>query len=41
VIAVAGTREKASAILGALRGGYVDVLVTDDQAAAGILELSR
>lgn len=39
VFAVAGTQEKAAAILGALRGGYIDVLVTDDQAACGIFEL--
>lgn len=40
VIAVAGTRQKAAAILGALRGGYVDVLITDDQAAAELLKLA-
>jgi deoxyribonucleoside regulator len=32
VVAAAGGRKKAAAILGALRGGYVDVLVSDDQA---------
>jgi DNA-binding transcriptional regulator LsrR (DeoR family) len=38
VFAVAGTQQKAPAILGALRGGYIDVLVTDDQAARGVLD---
>ncbi len=33
VIAVAGSEEKAPAILGALRGNYIDVLITDDKAA--------
>ncbi len=37
VIAVAGSVEKAPAILGALRGNYIDVLVTDDKAAKLIL----
>jgi len=41
VIAVAGSEQKATAILGALHGGYVDVLVTDDKAAQLILELER
>ena len=35
-IAVAGGRAKAKAILGACRGGYVDVLITDDSAAQEI-----
>jgi DNA-binding transcriptional regulator LsrR (DeoR family) len=39
VIAVAGGELKAEAIRGALRGGYVNVLVTDDLAAQKILEL--
>ena len=38
VIAIAGTTDKASAILGALNGGYIDILVTDDNAARLILE---
>lgn len=41
VIGVAGDVRKAPAILGALRGGYLDVLVTDDQAARRILELNE
>ncbi|MBC7263513.1 MAG: sugar-binding transcriptional regulator [Chloroflexi bacterium] len=40
VIGVAGWREKAPAILGALRGKYVDVLVTDDAAAQEVLRLA-
>lgn len=37
VLTVAGGLEKAKAILGALRGGYIDVLVTDDAAAREVL----
>ena len=37
VIAVAGSQEKAPAILGALRGNYIDVLITDDKAAQNML----
>ncbi len=39
VIAIAGTADKATAILGALHGGYIDILVTDDQAAEAVLAL--
>ncbi len=39
VIAVAGGVAKAPAIRAALRGGYVDVLVTDAAAAAAVLTL--
>lgn len=38
VIAVAGGTEKANAILGALRGGYVDVLITEEEAARRVLD---
>lgn len=37
VITVAGGAAKAEALGGALRGGYVDVLVTDDVAARAVL----
>ncbi|MEM8857895.1 MAG: sugar-binding transcriptional regulator [Chloroflexota bacterium] len=37
VIAIAGTEGKAEAISGALNGGYLDVLITDDAAAKAIL----
>ena len=37
VIVVAGGAEKVRALRGALRGGYTDVLVTDDVAARGVL----
>lgn len=40
VLAVAGGRAKADAILGALRSGIPDVLVTDDSAAERVLELA-
>jgi deoxyribonucleoside regulator len=39
VIGVAGGEAKAEAILGALRGGHVNVLVTDDAAASKVLVL--
>lgn len=41
VIGVAGNSSKASAILGALRGGYLDVLITDSEAARAVIELDR
>lgn len=41
VIGVAGGQVKAGAILGALRGGLVDVLVTDDKAAEKVMELNQ
>lgn len=40
VVGVAGGRAKASAILGALRAGLVNVLVTDESAAREVLDLS-
>ncbi|MFW5748214.1 MAG: sugar-binding transcriptional regulator [Chloroflexota bacterium] len=39
VIGVAGGGEKAKAIAGALRGGYIDCLVTDDKAAQAIIDM--
>ncbi len=39
VMGVAGGRRKAPAILGALRSGVIDYLVTDSEAAARVLEL--
>lgn len=39
VIGVAGGEMKAEAILGALRGGCVHVLITDDEAAKRVLSL--
>lgn len=40
VICVAGSEEKAKALLGAIRGGYIKTLITDDTAALKILELN-
>ena len=40
VLAMAAWREKAPAILGALRGGFVDILITDDAAAQEVLRLA-
>lgn len=39
VVGVAAGREKAAGVLGALRGGHVDVIVCDQAAAAGALHL--
>jgi deoxyribonucleoside regulator len=39
VVALAGGKQKAPAILGALRGGYLDVLITDSVAATEVLAL--
>lgn len=41
VVGVAGGILKAPAILGALRGGFLDVLVTDDKAAKEVLRLDE
>lgn len=41
VIGVAAGREKAPAIVGALRGGYLSCLVIDDQAAQAVLNLAN
>lgn len=41
VIGVAGGEAKAETILGALRGGHVNVLVTDDVAARKVLRLDE
>jgi DNA-binding transcriptional regulator LsrR (DeoR family) len=41
VIGVAGGAVKAPAILGALQGHCVNVLITDDQAAQAVLALRR
>ncbi len=41
IIGVAGSSRKGQAILGALRGGYVNVLITDDQAAQKVLALNE
>ncbi len=39
IVAAAGGRSKAPAILGALRGGHVDVLISDDQAIEAVIAL--
>jgi DNA-binding transcriptional regulator LsrR (DeoR family) len=41
VICVAGGSPKVGSILGALQGGYVDVLITDEETARAILESAR
>lgn len=39
VIGIAGGKDKTEAILGALRGGFIDVLITDNIAAENILNI--
>jgi DNA-binding transcriptional regulator LsrR (DeoR family) len=39
VIGVAGDERKGEAILGALRGGFINILITDDSAAQKVLSL--
>ncbi len=41
VVAVAGNDRKFPAILGALRGGFIDVLITDTSAAQAVLSNHR
>jgi DNA-binding transcriptional regulator LsrR (DeoR family) len=41
VVGIAGGEVKSRAILGALRGGLVDVLITDDKAAEKVIELNQ
>ncbi len=41
VIAISGGPKKHASVLGALRGGYVDVLITDKFTAEGVLERSK
>lgn len=41
VIAVVGGREKVRAVLGALRGGYLDVLIIDERTAKAVLMLDK
>lgn len=41
VIGVAGGSQKGATILGALRGRYINVLITDDQAAQKVLALHQ
>lgn len=40
VIGVTGGKAKASAILGVLRGGYINVLISDDKAISEVLKLN-
>jgi len=40
VIGVAGGENKKEAIFGALRGGYLNALITDEETAMGVLSLS-
>ena len=39
VVGVAGGHEKAGPILGALRGSFIDTLVTDDSAAREVIQM--
>jgi DNA-binding transcriptional regulator LsrR (DeoR family) len=41
VVGVAGGMQKLHAILGALRGGLIDILITDQRTAAALAEARR
>lgn len=41
VISVAGGKDKEEAILGALNGGYVNILITDENTARNVLKMSH
>ena len=41
VVAVSGGKRKGAAVLGALRGGYMKVLVTDQQCVQEVVKLER
>lgn len=41
VIGIAGGKEKVEAILGALRGKYIKILITDEDTAKRVVELAR
>jgi DNA-binding transcriptional regulator LsrR (DeoR family) len=38
VIGIAGGDNKVEAILGALRGGFINILITDEETALKIIE---
>jgi DNA-binding transcriptional regulator LsrR (DeoR family) len=40
-VAIAGGQRHVLAVLGALRGGYINVLVTEESAARRLLEFDR
>ena len=41
VVAVSGGKRKGAAVLGALRGGFMDVLVTDLQCVQEMVKLDK
>lgn len=41
VIGIAGGKEKVEAILGALRGKYIKILITDEETARSMVELEK
>jgi DNA-binding transcriptional regulator LsrR (DeoR family) len=41
VIGVAAGEKKADVIVGALRGRYIDVLITDEKAAVSVLNYGK
>ncbi len=40
-IAIAGGKRKAEAVIGAVRGGYINILITDTECAKQLIELSK
>lgn len=41
VVGIGGGRKKVKSILGALHGGYLDVLITDSQTAMAVVEMEK
>ena len=40
-IGIAGGKRKAEAVIGAIRGGYINILITDNECAKRLIELSE
>jgi len=40
-IAIAGGKRKAEAVIGAVRGGYINILITDTECAKQLIELAK
>ena len=40
-IGIAGGKRKAEAVIGAIRGGYVNILITDNECAKRLIELAE
>jgi DNA-binding transcriptional regulator LsrR (DeoR family) len=40
-IGIAGSARKAEAVIGAIRGGYLNILITDTECARKLIELAK